>query len=169
MSTLTTAISLSLRASLQGTGDFSTPTSEIVKAITDSLANGTGLDSANLVFADQRALAGSATENLDLSGALTNDLGETVVFARAKAILVELVTATAGYTLLVGGAASNQFATIFGDATDKLVVRGGGFALLWAPDVTAYAVTAATGDLLKIDNPNAGAITYNIIIIGASA
>jgi hypothetical protein len=100
---------------------------------------------------------------------LTNDLGTTISFARVKLIFISLTTTTAGYTLEIGGNASNQFATPFADATDKIVVRAGGFLCLAAPDVTAYAVTAGTGDILKINNPNGASVTYDVIIIGATA
>lgn len=136
---------------------------------TVDLSDGTGAGSADLLFSDRRTLAASTSESLDLAGSLTDAFGATITFARVKAIYI---AAASGNTnnVLVGGAASNGFATWVGDATDVVVVRPGGALLLAAPDATAYAVTAATGDLLKIANSGSGtSVTYDVVIIGASA
>jgi len=133
-----------------------------------SLANGTGLDQADLVFHDQRTLAASATEDIDLAASLTNAFGTSLTFARIKAIIVFALLANTN-NVEVGGAAANAFINWVGDATDVIVVRPGGLLMLVAPDATAYVVTAATGDLLKITNSAGGTgVTYDIIIVGAS-
>lgn len=133
------------------------------------LTNGTGANQADQMFSDQRTLAASATEDLDLAGVLTDSFGAAITFARIKVIMI---MAAAGNTnnVLVGGAASAQFVNWVADATDKVVVRPGGVLLLAATDATAYAVTATTGDLLRIGNSAAGtSVTYDIVLIGASA
>jgi hypothetical protein len=82
------------------------------------------------------------------------------------------VRAAAGNTnaVAVGGAASNGFVGWVADATDKINVRPGGVFGLFAPDSAGYPVTAGTADLLRIGNGGAGSsVTYDIIIIGASA
>ena len=168
--TLSTQFNVQLSGTYAKTADFSSPTALILRTLSDSLANGTGLDQADLCFADQRTLGATTAETLDLSGSLTDDFGDTLAFARIKGIIIALNTTTAGYTLEIGGAASNQFAAIVGDgASDKIIVRAGGFLILWAPDATAYAVTNSASDLLKINNPNAASIIYDIILIGCSA
>lgn len=69
--------------------------------------------------------------------------------------------------VVVGGAASNGFINWVGDATDVINVRPGGVFMLVAPDSTAYAVTASTGDILKVANSSSGtSVTYTIVIIG---
>ncbi|CAM5376651.1 hypothetical protein SCALM49S_02945 [Streptomyces californicus] len=73
--------------------------------------------------------------------------------------------------MVVGAASSNPWATLLG-ATHTLTVRPGGFVAVGTgvADAIGYAVTASTGDLLKIANSGAGsAVTYDIHIIGASA
>ena len=42
---------------------------------------------------------------------------------------------------------------------------------IWvAPDATGIAVTASTGDLITVTNSSSGtAVTYDVVIIGASA
>lgn len=144
------------------------PTESLSVQHQDSYSNGTGANQCDKEFHDERTLAAGTPEELDLAGALTNGFGETVTFAKIKSIWIEFLTETAGYTLEVGGAALNAFATMFGDATDKLVIGAGGHFYNSSP-IDGFAVTAATADLLKINNPNAGEITYKIILTGTSA
>jgi hypothetical protein len=130
------------------------------------LTDGTGADKAKQMFTDQRTLAASATEDLDMSGTLTNAFGTTIAFTNIKALVV---SASADNTndVDVGGAASNGVISFFGDATDKLSVKPGGTIVLIAPDATGYDVTDSTADLLTITN-SAGStsVTYDIIVIG---
>jgi hypothetical protein len=131
--------------------------------------DGTAANQADRLFTDTRTITASSNDDLDLAGVLTDAFGATLTFARVRGLIV---AAAAGNTnnVVVGGAASNAFATPFGDPTDKLVVRPGATFALIAPDITAYAVTAATGDILRIANSGAGtSVTYDIVIIGASA
>ncbi|MFJ2292101.1 hypothetical protein ACIOG7_10370 [Streptomyces sp. NPDC087894] len=135
-----------------------------------SLANGTGAGKADRVFSDRRTLAASGTEDLDLAGVLVDAFGATITFARIKGLVI---AAAAGNTnnVVVGAASSNPWSTLLG-ATGTLLVRPGAFVAVGtgAADATGYAVTASTGDLLKIANSSSGsAVTYDIHIIGASA
>lgn len=169
MSTLNTSLDLTLRGAIVGVADLSTPSATVIKAFTDAMTSGIGLEQADTIWADERTLAATTSENLDLSGALTNDLGATAIFAKVKVICVHLKTLTAGYTLSVGGAASDAFINWVGDATDIIKVGAGGIFLIYNPDLAGYAVTASTGDILKVNNTNAASVTYDIIVIGTSA
>lgn len=133
------------------------------------LGSGTGANQADMIWSDQRTLAASATEDLDLAGVLVGAFGNVLTFARVKAIIVR-AAATNANAVVVGGAASNGLVGWVADATDKLNIRPGGMFELVAPDATAYPVAAGTGDLLRIGNGGAGtSVTYDIVIIGASA
>lgn len=170
MSTLTTKLVARILASQTGTGDLQIPSAPLNLSKAIELAAGTGANQADVLWSDTRILTASSTENLDLNGTgLTNALGETASFVKVRGLYVAAAAANTN-TVNVGGAASNGFITPFGDATDVLKVRPGGFVFLAAPDTTAYAVTAATGDLLKIANGGAGtSVTYDIVLVGASA
>lgn len=153
----------------QGSNDVAAPRQDLAKRASLNLTTGTGANQADLAFADTRTLAGSATENLDMAGVLTDAFGAALAFAEVVAILV---VAAAGNTnnVVVGGAGAAGFFPMFGDATDTLVIKPGGFALIAAPGAAAYAVTATTADILKVTNSAAGtAVTYDIVIIGRSA
>lgn len=131
-----------------------------------NFTDGTGADQAKVAFADERTLSASSNEELDLAGGLTDLFGNTITFTKIKALLV---VADAGNTndVLVGGAGSNGFITPFGDATDVIKVKPGGLLLLVAPNATGYAVTASTGDKLKIANSSSGSsVTYQIGLLG---
>jgi hypothetical protein len=45
-------------------------------------------------------------------------------------------------------------------------VPAGGMLLLYAPDATGFAVTAATADQLKITNSAGASCDYDIVIVG---
>lgn len=166
---LTSRITADLSARATSALDLVTGSAPLSKTVQLDLASGTGANQADLVFSDQRTIAASGTDSLDLAGTLTDAFGATVSFARVKAIMI---TAASGNTndVLVGGAASNTFLNWVSDATDVVVVKPGGLFLLAAPDATAYAVTASTGDILQVANSSSGtSVTYDVVIIGASA
>lgn len=168
---LDSKVSLSVVASLTKSLDLAKAAVPLSKSYAALLTNGTATGQADKVFHDQRTLAASANEDLDLAGVLEDALGDTVTFARIKGLIV---SAAAGNTnnVIVGGAATNGFVSWVGGATHTVTVRPGGTLALFAgaADATGYAVTAATADLLRIANSGAGtSVTYDVIILGASA
>ena len=164
---LTARISAQIDATETAAIDFGSKTSKIQAAIAIALANGTAASQADMIFSDERTLAASATENLDLAGSLAGAFGATLTFAKVKAIMV---IADAGNTndVVIGGAASNAFVGPFGANTHTVAVEPGGVFLI-AHSGAGWTVTAATGDLLKMTN-SAGTtgVTYKIVIIGTS-
>lgn len=153
------------RGVLSGTPDNGTTEHRFDNKGNYPFTDGTGTNQANNVWSDTRTLASGASENLDLAGVLTGMLGGTATFSCIKALRVR---AAAGNTtsLLVGGAASNGFAGCFGDLTDTVKVKPGGEFLWIDPSAAGEAVTAGTGDLLKIANGSGAAATYTIEILG---
>ncbi|MFE0132395.1 hypothetical protein ACFWY6_12605 [Streptomyces sp. NPDC059037] len=135
-----------------------------------NLTDGTAAGKADKVFHDRRTLAASATEDLDLAGVLLDAFGAAITFVRVKGLFISAAAANSN-NVVVGNATSNGWATLL-NATGTLTLRPGASvgAIAGPADATAYAVTAATGDLLKIANSGAGsAVTYDIVIVGASA
>lgn len=130
-------------------------------------APGTGIGFADKMFSDQRTLAASATENLDLAGVLADPLGATLTFVHVKTIYFHASSANTN-NVCVGGAASNTFVGPFADATDIVCVPPGGVALFSTPGA-GWTVTASTGDILKVANSSSGTgVTYDVVIIGTS-
>jgi hypothetical protein len=166
---LSSSLGVSLSSTLSNALDLATARVPLAYSKSLDLSSGTGANQADKIFSDTRTLAASATEDLDLAGVLVDALGSTLTFARIKGLLICPAAANTN-SLIVGNAASNGFISWVGGATHTVTVRPGGLFALFAPDATAYAVTAATADLLHIANGGAGtSVTYDIVIIGASA
>jgi len=164
--TQSASISLSVAVSQSVAGDVNTAKNSIAINSLLQLLNGTGADQANQAFSDERTLAASTSESLDLAGSLTDAFGASITFTKIKAMLV-IADEGNGDNIEVGGAASNGFASFLGDASDVVLVPPGGMFLLTAPDANGFAVTASTGDLLKINNADSGAAgSYTIVLIG---
>lgn len=164
---LLTQIAISLNAQVSVNGDLGMLTQAVRAGANATLQDGSGAGQANKIFSDTRTLAASASESLDLAGVLTDAFGAAITFAKVKAIIVAAKAANTN-DVVVGGAASNAFATPFGAATDKVKVKPGGAFALFDPGANGYAVTATTADLLQIANGNSGTpVTYDIVIVGA--
>lgn len=159
------SLSLRVRATQTSALDLSTVVDPINQLIEQAFANGTGADQANKVWSDRRTLADGASESLDLAGGLTDAFGAAITFTKIKGIVIKNRSTT--QTLAVGGAASSQFINWVANSSDIVNIPPGGFLALTAPGAAGFAVTAGTGDLLKIANGAAGQATdYDIYLIG---
>lgn len=167
---LTSRLYMAVDASFTSALDLTTPTSDIDVARQVVLATGTGAGQADLIFSDERTLAASATEDLDLAGVLTGAFGATLTFVKIKALFIEAADGNTN-NVVVGAASSNAWAALL-NSTGTITLRPGAKLAVYAgqADSTAYAVTAGTGDLLKVAN-SAGStgVTYRIVVIGTSA
>ena len=154
-----------------GTNDLGTLQDDVVTATNYpswTIASGTGAGLADIVFRDQRTLALSTSEDLDLAGGLTDAFGATLTFVKVKMLYVSAATANDA-NIVVGGASSNAFLGAFADATDKVNLPASAW-LKWTNPTNGYSVTAGTGDILKIENSDgAASATYDIVIVGTSA
>jgi hypothetical protein len=147
---------------------LSTSTNTLSMALTAAIASGTGNGKADLVFQDRRTLTASSSENLDLAGVLTGPLGDVLTFVKVRAIIVAAAAANTN-DVVIGGAATNAFTGPLGATTHTIAVQAGGSIVLTAP-TAGWAVTASTGDIIKVLNGGAGTpVTYDIVIVGASA
>lgn len=147
------------------TADFANVTQSVQRTFSKTLTVGTGADQADQVFSDQRTLAGTANETLDLQS-LTNSLGVAVVFTKVKLLYIEVVSTNSDSTITVGASGSSAFNTPFsGDDTFSIDIGPGGVAMFCRTDSTAYAVSGTVKDL-KVLNNSASSLTYNIIIAG---
>jgi len=166
---LNLTVEAQIKGYYRGPNDLAAPQQVFSLSEALKLVTGTAAEQADLVFSDTRTLAASASESLDLAGGLADAFGQTLTFVEVVAVLIK---AAEGNTndVVVGGAPSNTLASFFGDATDKVLVKPGGLLLLAAPGNPAYAVTASTGDILKVANSSSGsAVTYDIVVVGRSA
>jgi hypothetical protein len=161
---VTARIALAVSGKQQGTNDLGRPVfdfemNEIVSFTPGALAGQT-----NLVFADNRTIAASANDDLDLNGSLPGALGGVLAFISVKAIIIR---AAAGNTnnVVVGGASSNGFVGPFGAAAHTVAIRPGDELVI--TNRTGWTVTPSTGDILRIANSGSGTpVSYDIIILG---
>jgi hypothetical protein len=164
---LTTSLKLNLRALLVGVLDLSNAVNDLTLAPEIALSDGAGLNQANRVFQDTVTLAAAGETLLDLT-ALTDALGSAVSFARLKAIYVRNKSATAGDNLQLGGTVVAGLSTLYVGTNAGQLIGPGGIALLVNPSAAGWAVTATTADILRIGNPGANPIEYDIVLIGAA-
>ena len=159
---------LSLTATLTNPIDLTTVSAPLTYSKQFTFSQGAGLNAADKIWHDQRTIAASGTDSLDLAGVLTDPFGATVTLARVKGIII--YAATGNTNNVVAGGGSNSLTNWLGGTSPTVVVRPGGILCVLAPDATAYAVTAGTADILQIANSGAGSsVTYDIIVMGASS
>lgn len=165
---VTATVSAAIAGAVTKTNAISQVEGDFNEKFTTSILPGTGAGKADIVFSDTRTLAASATENLDLSGVLTDVFGGTIAAAKIKAVGIHAASANTN-NVEVGGAASDAAALWFKDVTDIEVIPPGGWSVHVHPGA-GWPVTAATADLLKIAN-SAGTtgVDYDVVIIAASA
>jgi hypothetical protein len=131
------------------------------------MPTGVGTGQADTIFTDTRTVAASGTDALDLAGSLVGVFGTTLTFVKLKLILVRAAAANAN-NCRINRPASNGV-PVFLAAGDGVDVLPGGI-FLWVGPGAGVTVTAATGDILNIDNSGAGTtVTYDVVLIGTSA
>lgn len=116
---------------------------------------------------DERTLAASANETLDLSGSgasLKDGLNNVASFAFINAI--EIIADAANTNNVIVGAGTDPFLGPMGGTTPTVTLPPGG-RLMWVHPTTGWALTDGTNDGLKIANSSSGTgVGYRIKIIG---
>ncbi len=137
-----TVVSAGVKGSVTSTPDIGSLNYAVNFAASLTFADGTGANQANMIWADQRTLSASATEDLDLAGGLTNVFGAALTFTKIKAIIITA-------------------------AGDGIALTPGAFFAAGFPNLAGIGVTGGTGDLLTLTN-SAGTtpVTYNIVVVG---
>lgn len=129
--------------------------------------SGTGADQADRMFSDRRTLVASATEDLDLAGVLADGLGNLITLARIKLIKVSALSTNTNNVNVTRPAANGV--PLFLAASDGIPVLPGGSFRWDAPGAAGIAVAPGT-DLITFTNSAGGTpVTYDVVIIGASA
>lgn len=132
-----------------------------------ALSSGTGSGAANQMFHDERTLATTATDSLDLAGGLTNPLGATITFSKIKLMIVAIVSPDGTKALRIGpNNTANAWQGWFGGTGANVYETVYDMVARWDFYGSWTSVTAGTGDLLIINNPSAGSVTYNILLVG---
>lgn len=166
---LNTRLTVDFQADYNKTNGIAAPAQAIRYRKLYALTTGSAVGKADLVWADQRTLAASANESLDLVGSLTDAFGVTFSPARVKMIVVKAADANTN-SVVVGAAAGTQWAALLGSTGTVTLPKGAMFlAAAGVADATAFPCAAAATDLLKVANSGAGtSVTYDIIVVGSS-
>jgi hypothetical protein len=163
---MTSNIGVTISASQTAALDLVSKVANLLKTYNIALDTGTGLGQADVCFSDTRTTAG--TDSLDLAGGgLLDNVG--AVFAPARVKVVFVFAAVANTTnVLFRRPAGATGVPIFSAVADEIPIHPGGMALIGSTSAAGYPVTAGTGDIIEVAAAS-GTVTYDIIIIGASA
>ena len=161
---VTATIELNVKAKQSGAGDLGTPqTTAVLERVLEFAAGTAAVGQSNILFADERTIAASGSEDLDLAGVLSDALGATIAAAEVVAIAI---VADPGNTndVQVTRPASNGVPAFLA-AGDGLSIGPGDMFLL--TNRKGIGVTAATADLIHVANSGGTTgVTYKVIIIG---
>jgi hypothetical protein len=149
-----------------GTGDVANTNSFNYSA---TLTSGTAASQADLLYTAQVTVAASGTQDFDLAGSLADAFGATLTFARVKMVIMvpDSTNTASGFKVGLG---SNPFLGWFGGTLPTESVDKTGVFFKSRTDVTGWAVTAGTADILRVTNlDGANSLVLNVAVVGASA
>lgn len=147
-----------------------------------AFTNGTGAGKANQLLVLQGTIATSSHVDVDLyaNGSVSDAVGNALTMAVGKLLIIQNLgsaTPTEADTMTVGGTtATSAWTSFLGTNADSIKLPGpdsagkSTFICVGGSGSTAYAIGASTTNhLLRISNTGANTITYNVILIGATA
>lgn len=138
-------------------------------AITKSFTFGTGNSQANSWWHDERSILTTANDDLDLSGVLDNLFDSDIAFTAIKWLLIDLDAPDGTKSLRVGPQnVANGWTAPWGGGGATVYQTVHTQMFLISP-YGGYAVTAGTGDILRIHNPGASTVTYRIWLGGVAS
>lgn len=165
---LTAELTVKFAGRQTGANDLGNPVFKSLLEKVLAFTNGTGANQADLVFADERTIAASGSEDLDLAGVLADAFGATITMAEVVGLIVY---ADPGNTndVVVGDATAPV--PLFGGTNPTVAVKPGGIFVLFAPNAAGqFTVGAGSTDDLKVANSSSGTgVTYTIVVLGRSA
>jgi len=162
----------SVSISQVGNNAFGGPSFSAALEFSQAFSDGVGLNQANIAYIAERTVASGANDDIDLSGVLSDALGASIVAAELCGIFVhnKPKTGAANTTNLTIGAGSNPMIGFLGAAHTIGPIRPGGVFMLAAGDTAGIgAVTAATGDILRIANSSGAQNKYLIAILARTS
>lgn len=164
---LTSRVEVVISGTLFNALDFSGPSYPLAERRANDFANGAGANQANVVWSDQRTLAPSASETLDLvGGGLVDAFGVAIAPARLRALLIYASPANLNNLTILGNAASIP---VLNTVATTATLPPGGIFLITKPDAAGIVVTATTFDLIQIANAaGVNSVVYDIFFLGAA-
>lgn len=130
-----------------------------------SFTNGEAVNQAEVGIALVESITAAGNNDIDLAGVEADAFGDTITFTTIKGLIFEAPSANDSF-INVGGEPTNPFLGPFANGSDIIKVEPGGFIVLCNPTAAGWAVTAGTGDILRLNNPGAITNILNVGIIG---
>lgn len=161
---LSSTVRVRISSSLVSTGALSTAKDNADLDYTYDLAAGTGDSQIDTIYQAQRSLAAGASETLDLSGSLTNNLGGSAVFGHVKLVYIRSLSSSGN--LIVGNASQAWEGWISASGTETIASKG---TLLHVSPNDGWAVVNGVSDGLKITSSDTAVASYIISIQGTSS
>ena len=156
----------SFSGTYRGSNDFGTPTLALERRPPTVFTTGTGERQSDLLFTDERTIAASSSEDLDLAGVLADPFGATLTFVEVTAISIEADCTNTNNVVV--GAATSPALLGFGGTTPTWAIQPCGRFVVTAPKA-GWTVTASSADLLKVANSSSGtSVKYRIGVLGRS-
>ncbi len=128
----------------------------------NKLTNSEVPSDATIWFHEKYTVTAGSDQQLDLSGTLTDQLGQSAVFTKVYGFLIRNLATSGSNNLQIGG---SNFAAWLGASNDLVVIGPLGMLFVTSP-VNGYTVTNSTADILKIANPGGANIDCVVGIIG---
>lgn len=154
-------ISVSWNTKYWNTEDLNIAKDDHNVQVSKSWSDGTGNGQANRVWKDQRSVNASSNDDIDLSGALTDTLGQIVNWTKLRAIFIDNLS---GEDLKLESA--NSPAGLFGASGDFINIPP--YSMFCLTSKAGWAITNDTADKLRIANyDSTTAATYNIRLLGS--
>ena len=143
---------------------------EKLPTINNEITYGTESDEMDLLWHDQRTIAASASEDLDLAdGTLIDAFGVASAFVEVRMICI-VASADNTNDVVIGGSATSEWLGWLTATGDKVTIPAGAISYNYTPNDGTWAVTSGSSDTLKIANSGGTtSVTYDIYIGGTSA
>ena len=134
-----------------------------------TLAEGVGMNQCDKIFWKTYSVPFGTPVDIDLAGSLSDLLSGTLTLAKLKLLMIfNQASEGAPTNILNVGGGSNPITTLWGAGGDIIKVKPQGCLLLFDPTAGGYAVTAGTGDILRLDAA-AGTFNVDIMLAGTSS
>ena len=165
---LKTDVQINLSSTLTGTAGLAPLNAPLAVIQPISLASGVALNQADVLFSQQATILTAGTLTLDLKGGgLLDPFGAAINPVKLKGIYIFSKPTNTTNLTLFGDA---NHVPILGTVATTLPNFAPGSVFLHVnPSLAGIAVTAGTGDIIKIVNAAGASAVVDIVLFGTSA
>lgn len=140
---------------------------QIAKVWTTTLASGVGAGQADKIYTlKAQTIADGGTLSIDCKAALVDAFGAAFTPAKLRTVYIYSTSTNTTNLTLFGDA---NGVPILNTAATTSTLRPGGMFMQTDISTTGIAVTAGTGDIIKVVNGAGAAATLDVVLIGTSS